>query len=459
MSLSRRRFLLTTAATAAGLSAASVAGPAPARAAGRSFTVAVIPDTQQEVFGSDRRFAQRTQWLVDNRSTLGLAFVAHTGDVVNWDTDDHAQYAIASRAMENLDRAGIPWLASIGNHDTAAVGVGGGARDPKRTRALVRDTSTFNRYFPVSRLRGSAGVFESGRVDNAYSTFTGGGDPWLVLSLELWPRASAVAWADGVLAAHPRHNVILSTHSYLNGDGSVYGGADYGDTSPQQLFDRLVRPHPSVKLVLSGHVGMAAHRVDTHAGGSRVASFLGTFHSNTTNPVQLLTIDPDAGTVATRFVGPATGQSWPQYATTIGGMSFTRGSSGATRTIALRSRANGRFVTAEAGGAQPLVANRTAAGTWESFELVAGLPGGSALRSRANGAFVCAENAGAGPLIANRSQAGPWETFELVPVGGGFALRARANGRFVCADGAGAAPLTANRDVVGSWETFEVIDL
>ena len=90
---------------------------APAVAPG-AFSIAVIPDTQNEVFGGDQRFANRTQWLVNNRSALNLAFVLHTGDMMNWDTADHAQYAVARSAMGKLDAAGIPWIPAIGNHDT-----------------------------------------------------------------------------------------------------------------------------------------------------------------------------------------------------------------------------------------------------------------------------------------------------------------------------------------------------
>jgi hypothetical protein len=32
-----------------------------------------------------------------------------------------------------------------------------------------------------------------------------------------------------------------------------------------------------------------------------------------------------------------------------------------------------------------------------------------------NGFYVCAENAGAAALIANRTAIGPWEQFDLVP--------------------------------------------
>ena len=85
-------------------------------------------------------------------------------------------------------------------------------------------------------------------------------------------------------------------------------------------------------------------------------------------------------------------------------------------------------------------------------------PAPISLRARANSRYVCAENAGASPLIANRTAIGPWEQFDLVDLAGGnVALRARVNGLYVCADNAGAAPLIANRTAVGVWETFQLI--
>src|SRR6476659_9791757 len=100
--------------------------PAPTMAAASAvapgaFSIAVIPDTQNEVLGADQRFANRTQWLVNNRSALNLAFVLHNGDMMNWDTADHAQYAIASPAMSKLHAASIPLIPAIGNHYTSAV--------------------------------------------------------------------------------------------------------------------------------------------------------------------------------------------------------------------------------------------------------------------------------------------------------------------------------------------------
>lgn len=126
--------------------------------------------------------------------------------------------------------------------------------------------------------------------------------------------------------------------------------------------------------------------------------------------------------------------------------------------VSFRARANGRYVTAESAGAAPLIANRTAIGQWERFDLVT--LGGSrvALRAHADNEWVCAENGGASSLIANRGAAGAWETFTLVPNSDStISLRAAANGRYVTAEAAGGSPLIANRTAIGAWEKFALV--
>lgn len=276
------------------------------------FTLAVMPDTQQEVLNRyDRRFADRVGWLTANEAALDLRFVTHTGDIVNWDTSDHAQYEVAESALDGLNGK-IPYSVTIGNHDTAAVGPGGGAADPKRTRILVRDTSSANAYFDDATAA-KAGQFEVGKIDNAYHTFSAGGLEWMVLNLELWPRRTAVAWARDVVADHPDHNVIIATHSYLMGNRSLYQKSDYGETSPQYLFDNLVKVYPNVKMVLSGHTGSAAHRRDTGVNGNRIHSLLLTMHDNRTNPLRLIEINTKTNTMASFVYGPSLKRVYPDY--------------------------------------------------------------------------------------------------------------------------------------------------
>lgn len=82
------------------------------------FTLAVIPDTQNYTSTAANRptmWAQ-TQWLVDNRAALNLAFVGHLGDIVGTSTNQ-TQWQAASQYMTTLDAAGVPSSVLPGNHD------------------------------------------------------------------------------------------------------------------------------------------------------------------------------------------------------------------------------------------------------------------------------------------------------------------------------------------------------
>jgi len=81
-------------------------------------------------------------------------------------------------------------------------------------------------------------------------------------------------------------------------------------------------------------------------------------------------------------------------------------------TIALRSHANNRYVTAAPG--QSLIANATAVTQQQQFRVVTNGDGSISLVAAANNQYVCAENAGAASLIANRTAIGPWEEFDLL---------------------------------------------
>ncbi len=80
--------------------------------------------------------------------------------------------------------------------------------------------------------------------------------------------------------------------------------------------------------------------------------------------------------------------------------------------IALRSHANNRYVTAAPG--QSLIANATTIAQQQQFRVVTNGDGSISLVAAANNQYVCAENAGAASLIANRTAIGPWEEFDLM---------------------------------------------
>jgi hypothetical protein len=81
--------------------------------------------------------------------------------------------------------------------------------------------------------------------------------------------------------------------------------------------------------------------------------------------------------------------------------------------VSLRAHANSDYVDA-AGSGTSLIADATSIGTDETFDLVPNADGSVSLRALSDDDYVTAENAGASPLIANRSAVGQWESFDLI---------------------------------------------
>ena len=99
-----------------------------------TFTIAVIPDTQNYVDntkpqpGSLSVFKAETQYLADHKDAMSLVFVTHVGDVVEHGDGTNgapgntawgagAEWDRAKCAMDILAASGMPFGMSPGNHD------------------------------------------------------------------------------------------------------------------------------------------------------------------------------------------------------------------------------------------------------------------------------------------------------------------------------------------------------
>lgn len=141
------------------------------------------------------------------------------------------------------------------------------------------------------------------------------------------------------------------------------------------------------------------------------------------------------------------------YLFDVDAFTFATGTGSSAPASTLRAQVNSQYVSAV--GSTALIANKASVSTTEQFDRVDAGNGAIALRSRANGLYVSAENAGAEPLIANRTSVGAWETFQLITNSDGtVSLRATINNQIVAAENAGAGSLIANRTSVGAWERF-----
>jgi hypothetical protein len=174
--------------------------------------------------------------------------------------------------------------------------------------------------------------------------------------------------------------------------------------------------------------------------------------------------NPDDVWVAGEYAPAAGGNDW---GTAIG--EFTFATDQAPRDCVIRSKANGRYVSAELGykgssyGA--LRARATTVGAWERYQCVALSSNKWAIESRANQRYTSAElgykGSTYGMLRARSTSIGSWETYTLTTVSACSCVAIRAaNSKFVSAElgytGSTYGLLRARSASIGPWEEFTI---
>jgi len=234
-----------------------------------SWTLAVFPDSQSLTRLHPEVFIRQAEWVAAHKQSHDIRFVAHLGDIT--DNNLPGQWANAKKAMDVIGKAGIPYSLLPGNHDLGENG-------------KCADRSTLmNDFFKPADYANSPVVtyFEEGRMENTAHAFTTPGGNHLLLALEFAPRNAVVDWADKLVAAHPDHTVILTTHAYLYDDDTRYDFPKRGKEQTwnpntyevaklepvndgEALWTKLAGKHPNVRFTLNGHV--------LHDGAGRLAS-------------------------------------------------------------------------------------------------------------------------------------------------------------------------------------------
>jgi 3',5'-cyclic AMP phosphodiesterase CpdA len=228
-----------------------------------SFTVVVLPDTQNYSERHPDIYLAQTNWIVENRKDRNVACVLHLGDITN--NNVPAEWENAVRAMRVLDGK-LPYFLVPGNHDYSA---GGSCRDR---------TTLVNDYFHVGQFRDSpafGGTYdkEPERLENSFHTFSAGGRDFLVLALEFGPRRDVLRWANEVVARHKNRAAILITHAYMYFDDTRYDWKKFGAkqhwnphgypiakatrddvTDGEELWANLISRHENFVLTINGHV-------------------------------------------------------------------------------------------------------------------------------------------------------------------------------------------------------------
>jgi hypothetical protein len=226
-----------------------------------TWTLVVLPDTQNLAKDFPAAYVRQTEWIVAHRRRHDIRFVIHEGDITNNNTPD--QWQNARDAMQRLSQVRVPYALLPGNHDLGPEG------------KCADRTTRLNDFFSARDYRHSrkAGYFQPGRMENSWHHVPTPAGDLLVVALEFGPRDAVLAWADQVVARYPKHWVIVATHAHLYSDDTRFDLEKHGPSqrwSPrsyplaalgpgevndgEQVWQKFITRHRNIRFVLNGHV-------------------------------------------------------------------------------------------------------------------------------------------------------------------------------------------------------------
>ena len=271
------------------------------------FTLVLLPDTQHYVESAayTLNFEAQTRWVVENHEALGIAFVSQLGDIVSHGGEsttspgNEDEWARANTAMTILDEGGVPWATAVGNHELDEVDVLGSGY-----------TAWAARFGPDTTGRFAGTDWFGGNSHNELNSWqvlrTTAGTDLLLLHLELDIPDTAIAWAEGVMSAHPGWPTVVSTHSHLGPLSTPYLGGD-GRNNRDQIREKLLGPNPQIFLLVNGHHGVEEHTEVLNDDCHPVLEMSLDYSSRSEGGMGwlgLLEVDPAAGTLTRSTYSP-----------------------------------------------------------------------------------------------------------------------------------------------------------
>lgn len=241
--------------------------------------------------------------------------VALSGEVHFTEETLKVEVPKAIEGYRALDRVGLPFGVAPGNHDYDAMWADD-SEYGNLFKALFSET--------VEMDPSVLGILHIGGLDNFRSAFgsdtaffrdkdwyvashdggsssaqvfSAAGYRFLHIALQMSPPDEVLAWAQGVIDAHPGYPTIITTHDYLDthGERAANPLVDLAALDPQrhnsaeQMFHKLISPNDQVFLVLCGHHHGQALRIDANGLGHQVIQVLADYQDRGQS---LLDIDP-----------------------------------------------------------------------------------------------------------------------------------------------------------------------
>ncbi len=205
------------------------------------YSFAVVGDTQILLYDNPDEFTALYDWIINNVESKKIKYVVGLGDIT--DADTTREWVQAKKDIARLNNV-VPYTIVRGNHDSI---------------------SKYTRYFPYSEFGDvtSDGSYD-GTMLNTYKKFEINGNKYMFVNLDCGtgvdPTESdkILEWANNLVSENPDYNVIVTTHIYLDGAGELVEQTEnperYGVYGGVEIWDKFVRKHANITMVISGHV-------------------------------------------------------------------------------------------------------------------------------------------------------------------------------------------------------------
>ena len=228
------------------------------------YSFAVLGDTQivsrNDALNGTKHFEGIYKYILDNISSKKIKAVIGVGDIMDNKVPE-TEWPNAKKVISTLTGK-VPYILARGNHDSR----GWFEQLNRESYATVIDGKNGN------------------DIATAYKKITIGETKYLIMSLDYGINDSGLDWANDIVAANPDYNVIVTTHGYMEADGSI---TDENGTHPAtwnhedgnngvDIWDKFIRKHKNIVLVLCGHISSEKIVVRTDKGdnGNTVTSVL-----------------------------------------------------------------------------------------------------------------------------------------------------------------------------------------
>ena len=272
---------------------------------GADFTLIGQPDTQYYTGelngGTNAILLSINNWIVANRASRNIAYVATLGDCVEhgdnggndieWQRADAGYDLIENPGTTGLAE-GIPYGITVGNHDQSPNGDADGT------------TNFYNQYFGVGRFQGRTyyGGHYGSNNDNWYDLFSASGMDFIVISFEYdtTPDQAILDWGDQLLTTYSSRRAIVLSH-YLCGTGNPATFSTQGSA----IYNAL-RAHSNLFLMMAGHVPGEGRRQDTF-NGNTVNTVMSDYQSRTNGGngwTRIMTFSPANNTIQVETYSP-----------------------------------------------------------------------------------------------------------------------------------------------------------